>query len=413
MATISKSVLRRFVLGKQGLWPGRRWEGKTGTAEALKNIEAIQIDPVSVVAQSHDIVLRGRVHAYIPEYLQSLLYEERRFFDYGGALMIYPMDELPYWRVIMERYKAEARWADFAAANPKLLNEVRQTIRDQGPLRSRDLKGKRVSNYRGSKDTNVALYYLWLTGELMTHHRQGKERVYDLLTNIAPAHLQYTANESDTIAYITRKDISQLGIVDLRAFRGIWKALSGSPVKLDEARSTIAEWIDQEKLAQIQVEGYGQPYFILASDMSLLLALQEGTVPPAWQPKKTTTSQEVIFLSPLEYVSARGRAAKLFDFAYIWEIYKPAVPRQYGPYTMPILFGDRLVARLDSKYDRQNQILAINGFWPETWFNPDTDFANALAKGLSEFMNFLGANAIDATNLKPAFLRKKVKQLTV
>lgn len=410
MTTISKAVLRRFILGKQGLWPGRHWEGKAGTAEALKNIEAIQIDPVSVIAQSHDIVLWGRVHAYVPEFLQSLLYEERQFFDYGGALRIYPMDELPYWRVFMERRKSEKRWADFAAANTKLLEETRRAIRDQGPLRSRDLKGKRVNNYRGSKDSGVALYYLWLTGELMTHQRQGKERVYDLLDNIAPPHLQYTASVNDTIDFIARKEISQLGIVDLRAFRGIWQALNGSPVKLDEARSIIAEWIDLKKLAQIQVEGHDQPYFILVSDQPFLLKLLEGKVPPTWQPRKNTTSQEVIFLSPLEYVSARGRAAKLFDFEYIWEIYKPAAKRQYGPYTMPVLYGDRLVARLDAKFDRQNQILVINGLWLEVWFKPDTDFANALAKGLSDFMGFLGANDIDVTNLKPGLLRDRIKR---
>jgi uncharacterized protein YcaQ len=65
--TISAAVRRRLILGKQGLWPGRRWSGKTGTAEALREVEAVQIDPVSVVAQSHDIVLWGRVNGFWPE----------------------------------------------------------------------------------------------------------------------------------------------------------------------------------------------------------------------------------------------------------------------------------------------------------------------------------------------------------
>jgi uncharacterized protein YcaQ len=138
--------------------------------------------------------------------------------------------------------------------------------------------------------------------------------------------------------------------------------------------------------------------------------LQEGKVPRTWQSRKTTTNEEIVLLSPLEYISARRRAAKLFDFDYIWEIYKPAARRQYGPYTMPILYGDRLVARLDSKYDRQNQMLLINGFWLESWFKPDMDFANALANGLTRFMDFLGANNIDITNLNPVFLREHVKQ---
>ena len=76
---VSRSTLRRFILGKQGLWPGRRWKAKTGTAQAIKATEAVQVDPVSVVAQSHDIVLWGRVHDYSPEFLKSLLYEEHNF----------------------------------------------------------------------------------------------------------------------------------------------------------------------------------------------------------------------------------------------------------------------------------------------------------------------------------------------
>lgn len=408
--TISQSVLRRFILGKQGLWPGRRWTGKAGTAVAIKQIEAVQIDPVSIVAQSHDIVLWGRVLGFTRPFLQSLLYEDRQFFDYGGNVRIFPMAELPYWRIFMERRKSEKRWADFAAANPQLLADVRKAVRDHGPLRNRDLEGQKVENYRGSKDTSVALYYLWLTGELMTHHRQGKERVYDLLENIAPSHLQCTANEADAIDFIAQKEISQYGVVDLRTFRAVWQAVQGSPVNMAAAKSEMGRWMEQKKVVQIQIEGDNQPAFIPGSDLPLLLDLQAGRVPQAWQPVETTTREEVVFLSPLEYVSARGRAAKLFDFEYIWEIYKPAAKRQYGPYTMPVLYEDKLVARLDCKYERQNQLLLINGLWLEGWFKPDLTFANALANGLSRLMEFLGAAGVDPAQLNPAFLREHIKQ---
>ena len=97
--SISAEIRRRFVLGKQGLWPGPRWVGKEGTEQALREVEAIQIDPVSLISQSHDLALWGRVYDYQPTYLDTLLYQERKFFDYGGVLYIYPMEELPYWRI--------------------------------------------------------------------------------------------------------------------------------------------------------------------------------------------------------------------------------------------------------------------------------------------------------------------------
>src|SRR5688572_20155609 len=97
--TLTMATVRRFVLGRQGLWPGRRWAGKQGTAAALRACEAVQMDPLNVVARSHDIVLWSRVLDYRPEFLDQLLYADRAFFDYGGGLFIYPMRELPYWRL--------------------------------------------------------------------------------------------------------------------------------------------------------------------------------------------------------------------------------------------------------------------------------------------------------------------------
>src|SRR4051812_40473012 len=94
---ISKTTARRYVLGRQGLWPGRRWEGKAGVAQAINQMESVQVDSVTIGARNHDIVLWSRVAGYDPADLDRLLYTDRAFFDYGSILMIYPMRELPYW----------------------------------------------------------------------------------------------------------------------------------------------------------------------------------------------------------------------------------------------------------------------------------------------------------------------------
>jgi uncharacterized protein YcaQ len=121
---ISKEQARRYVLGRQGLWPGRRWVGKAGTADALQHVESVQIDPLNVVARSHDLTLWSRVANYQPGHLDSLLYEDRAFFDYGGTVMIYPMSELPYWRLIMRRRAEGKYWKEFASAiQPTLLQK--------------------------------------------------------------------------------------------------------------------------------------------------------------------------------------------------------------------------------------------------------------------------------------------------
>src|SRR5689334_18032132 len=94
---ITRRTQRRFILGRQGLYPGRRWRGRAGVVEASGAGSVIQVDPLNVVARNHDIVLYGRVQDYRPADLEAALYTDRTLFDYGGTVLIYPMEELPYW----------------------------------------------------------------------------------------------------------------------------------------------------------------------------------------------------------------------------------------------------------------------------------------------------------------------------
>jgi uncharacterized protein YcaQ len=97
-------------------------------------------------------------------------------------------------------------------------------------------------------------------------------------------------------------------------------------------------------------------------------------------PLETTTTQEVLFLAPLDHVSARGRAKAVFGFDYVWEVYKPEHQRRFGYYTLPMLWGDRLVARFDSKLDRTTNTFVILGLWLEDEaLGTDEAFAEALA----------------------------------
>src|SRR5690349_1465290 len=112
--TISKITQRRFILRKQGLYPAHSWRGKEGVVQALRSGSVIQVDPLSVVARSHEIALYGRVQDYQPSLLDAALYQDRTLFEYGGVVMIHPMEELPYFRPIMTRKGNEPRWRKLA-----------------------------------------------------------------------------------------------------------------------------------------------------------------------------------------------------------------------------------------------------------------------------------------------------------
>ncbi|HSK88442.1 MAG TPA: crosslink repair DNA glycosylase YcaQ family protein [Anaerolineales bacterium] len=413
MINISQQTARRFILGKQGLWPGRRWRGKKGTAQAIRICEAVQLDPLNMVARSQDIVLHSRVLDYKPDYLYQVAYKDREFFDYGGWLAMYPMSNLPYFRVHMQRRSYQKRVEDFVLANPALFEQVRAELRVRGPLGNRNLDGNRVGwNYRGRKDTSLALFDMWLSGELMIHHRDGFERVYDFRENIAPKEYDYPASEQEAQEFFIRKNISFMGLFREAVLRSALQYDMQQNYSRAEVSRLIGAWIETGKAKQVQIEKGRETYLVLTEDLPVLESLEKGRVPRGWHPKETTTLEEVTFLSPLDIVSARGRAKKLFDFEYKWEVYTPAHQRRWGYYVLPILYGDDLVARLDLKLDRTTLTLEIKGFWHEDDAPvKELAFAHALAKGLIRFGRFVEAKKVTTDSIQPAALRREVSKI--
>jgi uncharacterized protein YcaQ len=146
----------------------------------------------------------------------------------------------------------------------------------------------------------------------------------------------------------------------------------------------------------------------LNSDQPHLSELEAGRIPKSWKPLGPSTEEEVTFLAPLDMVSARGRAKQVFDFEYLWEVYKPVHQRRWGYYTLPILYGDDLVARLDPKLDRATNTLHILGFWLEDDAPKDEAFANALGRGLARFAKLVNAQRVELGAIQPRRLQVKV-----
>ena len=411
---IPRDVYRRFVLGRTGLWPGRRFEGREGVKQAIRTAEFVQIDPISVVHRSHDIALWGRVAGYSPDMLNQVTYDERCFFDWGGNLQIHPMEQLPYWRVPMQRRTHHTRWKMLAADSASVIDEVRAALREKGPLGNRDFESSRFqfgTGYRVGKLTGFALYAMWLSGEVMTHSRQNFDRIYDFTENVAPKEHQWIAGEDEAEHYLARHSITAYGIPTAKEFRLWLSVMDGQTMKPAEGDKQLAALEKAGEIVRIEVEGIKGPFVMLTDDQPLLDDLLAGRIPEAWKPLGPTTSEEVTFLAPLEIVSARGRAAPLFDFDYIWEVYKPADKRQWGYYTLPILYGDRLVARLDPKLDRKTRTLQILGFWLEDHQRgDDTDFIAALGRGLAHFARFHEARAVDLAGIPDAKMRAEVQK---
>jgi uncharacterized protein YcaQ len=412
MDTISKLTFRRFLLGQQGLWPGRRFKGPLGAESALLQMEALQLDPLTIVARSQDIAMYGRVLNYKPQHLYKMAYQQRKAFDYGGWLMMYPMREFPYWRLHMKRRKQYGlSYESFKHPPADLIKFVLDELRGRGPLGNRDFEGAKVRewSYRGRKEASIALFYLWLTGEVMISNRKGFDRIYDLRERVLPREFDYTVSDSEAEDYLGLKVISFMGLARESTWRTGLAYNIHRDVSAAEGRQRIERLIEQGLVARVRVEGSKDSHLYLSSDQPHLSELEAGRIPKKWKPVGPSTTEEVTLLAPLEIVSARGRAKKVFDFEYLWEVYKPAHQRRWGYYTLPILYGDDLVARLDPKLDRKTNTLHILGFWLEDDAPKDEAFASALANGLKRFAAMLGSEKFDLGGIKPVKLRSYLK----
>jgi len=393
---IDPRTLRRFILGKSGLWPGRRWQGKAGAAQAIRQIGAVQVDPLQIIARNHDLKLYSRVTDYSPADLDALLYTDRQFFDYGGLLHIYPMEEFPYWKLHMRRQQESEYWSAFATENARLIDEVRAALRTRGPLMQRDLTGNSLRNYYARKDSGLALVYLWRIGELMTTRRQRFERVYDFTENILPAQHLGSVTDSEAEAFFARKALDMHGLPTLTEWRGSFSYFTRHSVVPAQGKALLAALIDAGEAVQVQVEGRKDAFYLPVSDLTTLETVQAGSTPEAWTPHDSEAHAEVNFLAPLDPVSARGRAMKLFGFAYTWEVYTPAAKRRWGYYVLPILYGDTLVARADFRLDKPTKTLQILAFYLEDEALAHNEaFAAALARGLARFASFHAAQQVD------------------
>jgi len=408
MLSIDIQTARRFILGKQGLWPGRRWRGVRGTEKAIRAMEYLQLDPLQIIARSQDITLYSRVLDYTPGLWEDLTYKKRKFFDWGGWLAVRPMDELPYWRVVMRRERdGNSRIRAMGRDHADAIVEMRAILHERGVVSNRDFEmatRTRTQSYRGRKDSALALYYLWRTGEVMTHHRERFERVYALTEAVAPAHLIRESDEAEADRFLIKKDISFSGLS--RVTRTQDSFHRGVP--FSKVRQILDAMLADGDLIEVKVEGWKAVHYALGSDVKALRDLSAGRIPKAWTPLEMTTTEEVTFLAPLDHVSARGRAKVLFGFDYVWEVYKPEHQRKFGYYTLPILWGDQLVARFDSRLERATDTFVILGLWLENKaLGKDEAFAEALARGFARFVTFLGVSKMDVKAIREPLLRRR------
>ncbi|TFG67288.1 MAG: winged helix-turn-helix domain-containing protein [Thermomicrobiales bacterium] len=406
---ISAITARRYIMGRQGLWPGRRWVGLEGADTAMRAMEDLQLDPLVAVARAHDLALHARVADYTLDDWATLTYGRRAFFEWGGWLAVRPMDELPAFRMLMRREREQGHWREVEKEHAEAIDEMRAVLQSGREVSNRDFSmgdRTRIDSYRGRKDSALALHYLWRVGEAMVARRIRFERVYAATEAVAPAWALVELEDDEAERRLVLKSVAAHGLSRLNGINSLLKR----SVSTAEVASWRAHWLDRGDLVEVSVEGWKAPQLAPGSDRVVLVELEAGRTPAGWDPIDTTTVDETTFLSPLDPVSARGRAKAVFGFDYTWEVYKPLDQRRFGYYTMPILWGDRLVGRFDPKLERKTGTLLVLGLWLEVpSHGRDAAFAEALRIGMTRFVRLLGARRLDVSGVPYPMLRKRLR----
>jgi hypothetical protein len=226
---------------------------------------------------------------------------------------------------------------------------------------------------------------LFVVGELGIGRRDRSRRYYDRIDRLVPAALLDThAPEAEQLRH---RLLSRHRGVGLMAVGGPGELVLGTGKAADRASMT-AKLVEDGTLIPVHVDGFREVRHVLAEEWPLL----EATEAP-----NLGTRPAVTFVAPLDQLMWDRRLVKgVFGFEYIWEVYVPAAKRRHGYYVLPILFGDRLVGRIEPRYERATRTLRIAGIWFEAGFKPmeEPHFLPALAEALHAYRSFVGADAL-------------------
>jgi hypothetical protein len=380
-------------MGAQGLLSD---PSRVATPAALlglvRRMGFVQLDSINYVERAHHLTLFSRLDGYRREHLARLLERDRSLFEHWTHdASAVPVEWFAHWKPrfarAARRIRANGWWAERMGGEPdKVLKAVRGRIEREGPLRSQDFEHERGASaaWWGWKPQKAALEYLWHTGELMVARRESFQKVYDLTERVFPEqHRAPAPTEDEHAEWACATAFERLVVATPKEVAEFWAAIEPA-----RARSWCERAAREGRIVPVLVEPHGD-----ASKPRPAYALPDWERRLARLPAPPARTR---LLSPFDPVLRdRARALRLFGFDYRFEAFVPGPARKFGYYVLPVLEGDRLVARVDPKFERAEGALKIRRvFW-----EPSVRPTRARVKGLEEAADrlalFLGAGRVE------------------
>lgn len=357
VALIGTADARRLLLDGALLGTAPTNANHRETLRVIQRLGFVQVDSINSVERAHHLILHARLDGYSPKLLTHLTEHRRALFEHWTHdASVIRSDWMHWWTHRFDaareklgsrswlRERLGLRWKSVVA-------QVRDALNERGPLTTRDFPHppRAGQGWWHWSPQKAALDYLWRSGEVAIHSRRGFDKVYDIAQRVhGPRHA--SPPRSAVIEWACIEALSRLGAATAREIVQFMHALT-----LTEVR----EWCDMAvrtaKISRVTLErGQGK--------------IVDGFARTDWREHATGLTIERIprLLAPFDpLIRDRVRTTDLFGFDYRFEAFVPAAKRRYGYYTMPVLVGEKIIARVEIASDRQAEVLCITRIWLE------------------------------------------------
>jgi uncharacterized protein YcaQ len=390
--TIDRATARRFLVRRHLLAPARSLPADPASVRTVvERLGSLQFDPLDVTGRNHDLVLAARIGGYQRTWTGDLLYRDRWLYEtYNKGLSLVPTADLPFYRVTWDAHRASHDAGAFRD-HAELVAELLGRIDRDGPLSATDLEPRAAIDWywRPTNPVRALLEALAEAGILGLARREGNRRVYDRVERLFPAELLAVRHPED--AQRRHKLLSRYRAHGLLGATGQAEVFLGTGAGGAYRRGLREALVAAGELVPVEVEGVRGPRFVLGGEVDALASA--GRSVAAAEP----AARSVAFLAPLDpLVWDRDLLRTLFDFDYVWEVYVPAARRRWGYYVLPLLWGDRLVGRIEPRIERATGTLAVLDVWWEAGpaVLDEPGFQDAFVEALLAHARFLGAERI-------------------
>lgn len=387
---ISPDDVRRVTLRAQGLLGA---DGKRGgVAGVLRRLGAVQLDTISVLARSHELVPYARLGAVGRDKVEQAFWPERKpsTFEYWAhAACVLPLESWPYFAA--RRRGILARGQRWHKVSQQACDEVLARLRSEGPLTATQLGGAKAGGpWWDWSEVKIAAEWLLDTGQAVCVRRTGWRRVYDLPGRAVPADLLgHEPTDPECLAYLVEQTARALGVATHADFTDYYR-LNGLGLK-QGAVASIDKAAETAGLVRVTISGGKRPLPAWADPGAL-----------TWLDAGGRGTHRTTLLSPFDpLVWDRKRTSRVFGFEHALEAYVPKDKRVHGYFAMPLLAGGRLIGRVDPA--RSGKTLIARQV---TLDKPSA--AESMAQALKEAAEWVGCDTIIAERTFPARLAPRL-----